>query len=71
MELEIVNTLYVELSQFATAKTERELRACNAHDALVAELKRVLMNAKAPHATDWKIVEERITHTLAAIEKGA
>lgn len=39
MELELINKLYLELSQITTAKTERELRARNAHEELVKSLK--------------------------------
>jgi len=54
MELETINKLYLELSQFATAKTKREL-----------ELEDVLTSARAiaerqGENTNWEIFSKRI-----------
>ena len=40
----------------------------NTHDALVEALQLTLMNAKAPEATDWKAVVERLNKALALAE---
>lgn len=58
MDLDIINTLYLELSQFTTAKTRRELEL---EDLLVSALN---IAERKGEGTAWDIFAERINHVL-------
>jgi len=53
------------------ANAELIVRAVNSHAALLEALKLTLMNAKAPEATDWSAVVQRLERAIAQAEGGA